>query len=218
MQSIVQQLGNVPFPTNTFERVYMREFRKADGLPFDLARWQPTVDAMLSEVDTDGPIYLMVDQGLVKAGTTQRRPDMHIDGYWHPAKHAHGGNTPGGGHLPSAPPSPGRHVQFSGHGSHSSQAGYSGGWGSAATYGEREAITLASDIAACRVLIGDFNGAPGEGGDCSHIDLSGLRSIILAPNIAYAGNVTMLHESLPVPMDCLRTVVRLNVPGWTPLS
>lgn len=49
MKSIVQPRGNVQFPEFTRERVYMREFKKKEGLPFDLRRWQPTVDAMLHE-------------------------------------------------------------------------------------------------------------------------------------------------------------------------
>jgi hypothetical protein len=43
-----------------------------------------------------------------------------------------------------------------------------------------------------------------------------MDEIILDSGRVYAGNVTMLHESIPVPFDCLRTLVRLNVPGWTP--
>lgn len=37
-----------------------------------------------------------------------------------------------------------------------------------------------------------------------------------APVKAYAGNVSMLHESMPLPTDTLRTLVRINVPGWSP--
>jgi hypothetical protein len=207
MESIIKELGIVPLASNTGERIYMREFRKEDGLPFDLARWQPTVDAMLSEVDTDGPIYLMVDQALVSAGAAHRRPGVHIDGYWHPALHAHGTPTPSPGHSGQPPaPTPGRHIWAA------------GGHGHIIRNDDTvpEGLILASDVAACRAFVGQWEGAPGEGGDCRHIDLSGLHPVILQSGIAYAGNVAMLHESLPVPLDCLRTVVRLNVPGWTP--
>jgi hypothetical protein len=37
--------------------------------------------------------------------------------------------------------------------------------------------------------------------------------VVLESGLAYAGNVTMLHESRPLPVACQRTLVRLNVPG-----
>lgn len=220
-QSIVQTRGAVAFPSFIAERVYMREFRKETGLPADLQRWQPTIDAMLEGVDTDGPIYLMIDQGLVKAGNAQRRPGMHIDGYWHPAISAHGGASRHG----STPPPRRREWEpepvREGHGGqparHSSSR-YSNqeGW-EECDFSYPEALILASDVSACRALSGTFSGKPAEGGDCSHLALDGMSEIILAPNTVYAGNVTMLHESLPVDRDVHRTLVRLNVPGWTPV-
>jgi hypothetical protein len=194
MKSIIEQRGPVMFPQFTGERIYMRAFTQRDGLPFDLARWQPTVDAMLDGIDTDGPIYLMVDQGLVRAGVAQRRPGVHIDGYWLPAIQAHGG---------------GKHVGAWDNGSE-------GRWKRTDTYEAPEAIILASSVTAARAFAGEFNGAPGEGGDCSHIDTAGLQEVILQAGCVYTGNVAMLHESLPVSAACLRTVVRLNVPGWSP--
>lgn len=235
MKSIVQQRGTVHFPQHTGERIYMREFHKADGLPFDLARWQPTVDAMLYGIDTDGPIYLMVDQGLVLSGSTHRRPGVHLDGYWNPGNSSHGGHIsisahggsghgscserPAGGHggersngHMGTPPN---NSDSHGGGSSRHSAGFSS-WAHA-TFAEPEAIILASSVQGCRALVGDFNGPVKDGGDCGHIELSSLREIIMAPHTVYAGNVSMLHESLPLMADALRTVVRLNVPGWSPV-
>jgi hypothetical protein len=79
-----------------------------------------------------------------------------------------------------------------------------------------EGIILASSVIGCRAYDGIWQGEPGEGGDCSHIDLSNLSPVLMLPAQVYAGNVNMLHESLPMGADCLRTVVRLNVPGWAP--
>ena len=51
----------IPFPEFTGERIYMR--RIVDGIvPPDLARWAPTIEAMLAGVNVGGPVYLMVDQ------------------------------------------------------------------------------------------------------------------------------------------------------------
>lgn len=192
-QSIVQQRGSVPFPAFTGERVYMREFRKADGLPIDLRRWQPTVDAMLQGIDTDTPIYIMIDQGRVMAGSSHRRPGVHLDGYWVPAIRAHSGR---GGHVTGEWDTGRRWKQCD--------------------FSQPEALILASDVVACRAYEGVWEGECGEGGDCSHIDTSHMRKVLMQSGVAYAGNVTMLHESLPLMAETTRTLVRLSVPNWTP--
>lgn len=180
--SSVKRRGRVAFPAFTGERVYMREFTKAAGLPADLRRWQDTVDAMLDGVDASGPIYLMVDQGVVRSGVTHRRPGVHVDGYWIPRLQAHGGG--GGQHRTN---------------------------GAA----EMETLAIASDVLGCAAYVGPFDGIPGVGGDCAHIDLCGMQRVEMEPGHVWMGHTLhMLHESLPVPRDCLRTVVRLNVPGW----
>lgn len=182
-KSLVTQLGAVTFPSFTGERIYMRAFTKAGGLPPDLARWQDTVDAMLDGVDATGPIFLMVDQAAVRASATHRRGGLHVDGYWHPGD----GSPANAGH---------RHVH----------AG-----------AQDESLILATDVLGCAAYVGEVDEEPGEGGDCSHIDPSGLLRVELEPGIAWAGHtLNMLHESLPMARACLRTVVRLNVPGWVP--
>lgn len=216
--STILATQSVTFPSFIAERVYMREFYKEKGLPEDLTKWQPTVDAMLDGVDTDGPIYLMVDCGIVPAGTTHRRKGLHIDGYWNPEISAHGYAGGHGGHRSIhsghgsgrrhsyEPPSHKGRSPFHGSGTNSWQD---------ATFEEPEGLILASSIAACVGYVGEFEGPIREGGDCSHIDLSGLDPIYMQANTIYQGNVTCLHESLPVSTDCQRQLVRLNVPGWT---
>ena len=188
--SYVEQRGKVNFPEFTGERVYMKEFYKEKGLPSELSRWQNTVDSMLEGVETDGPIYLMIDQGVVKGGTSQRRGGLHVDGYWNPRISAHGGNT----HIGSWK---------------------TGGWVNC-DFKDKEALILASSLTAARGYQGIWEGSCGEGGDCSHINTSNLKEVVMHAGNIYAGNVTMLHESLPVAEDCIRTLVRLNVPGWSP--
>ena len=188
--SYVEQRGKVNFPEFTGERVYMKEFYKEKGLPSELSRWQNTVDSMLEGVETDGPIYLMIDQGVVKGGTSQRRGGLHVDGYWNPRISAHGGAK----HIGSWK---------------------TGGWVNC-NFKDKEALILASSLTAARGYQGIWEGSCGEGGDCSHINTSNLKEVVMHAGNIYAGNVTMLHESLPVAEDCIRTLVRLNVPGWSP--
>lgn len=214
MRSIshVIEMGKVQFPAFLAERVYMREFRLETGLPSDLKRWQPTIDQMLAGVDTDGPIYLMVDQGHVRANTSHRRPGAHVDGYWIAGHQRHGG-----GHSMSAHGGSGHGSQPrpSHQGSPKHGASASGSWVDC-DFSMPEATILASDVSASRAFVGEFYGAPGEGGDCSLLDLSQLAEVRLQAGVAYAGNVTMIHESLPVACDTVRTLVRLTVPGWEP--
>lgn len=230
IQSIVTQRGAVRFPAFMAERIYMQEFTKKEGLPFGMSRWQGTVDAMLDGIETDGPIYLMVDQKIVEPNMTHRRGGIHIDGYWNPGKQAW--DTPGpnwlyaGGHGHGG----GHRTQPSGH-SHGHIVEPRSGHripvrrGPSSIRPEHrfaesewpaEAIILASDVSACRAFHGEFDGKVGEGGSCDHIDLSRTEEIRLDAGVCYAGNVTMLHESLPLEHGGVRTVVRLNVPGWTP--
>jgi hypothetical protein len=176
----------------------MVPFKKHTGLPTHLAHWQATVDDMLSGIAWEGTIYLMIDQGKVGAGETHRRPGLHIDGYWVPAKGKHGSHK-------SGPSIYGAHVTEP-----FTKFMNNDDWGGAA-FEQSEDIILASNVQAVRGFSGKFNGPVGTGGDCVHVDTSGMDEIILQAGVAYRGNVTFLHESLPVKSDCLRTVVRLNL-------
>lgn len=195
-QSNVVQGGPVAFPEFTGERVYMRAFTKAEGLPADLRRWQDTVDQMLDGVDASGPVYLMVDQAPVRAGLTHRRPGAHVDGYWDPGYQCHGQQPTPPAHRPR-PPSHGGH-----RGRHSRGSS------------DAELLLLATDVLGCEAYVGAVEGTPSAGGDCSALDLGGLTRVDFAPGRVWAGHtLNMLHASVPHRRDCLRTVVRLNVPG-----
>jgi hypothetical protein len=61
--------------------------------------------------------------------------------------------------------------------------------------------------------VGPWDGPIGAGGDCADADLLGTIPVMLDAHRVYRGNVTMVHETMAVPEDCFRTVVRLNVPG-----
>lgn len=210
--STVQQRGRVMFPEFTGERIYMRGFTKAGGLPPDLRRWQDTVDAMLDGVDANGPIFLMVDQARVKAASIHRRPGLHVDGYWQPALKAHGGGGGGehGGHHRAVPVPLGQNVPDGDHLHRKHEQHFHSGH-------DAEGLILASNVLGCVAYAGLFDGQPGDGGDCAHIDVSALLRVDMEPGRVWAGHTLhMLHEAIPVRCDCLRTVVRLNVRGWYP--
>lgn len=195
MLSTAVMAGDVTFPSFTKERVYMAKFFKKTGLPSYLKRWQKTVDAMLNLVETDNPIFIMIDQGVVKPQQSHRRPGVHIDGYWCEELHSHHGT---GGHIMST------------------KAGWQGGsgWVTSGELTAPEAIILASDYSSAIGYTGEWDGTIGEGGDLSHLDLSQMNRIRLQANKVYIGNVGFVHESVPVTEEVNRTLVRLNVKNW----
>ena len=209
-KSIVQARGPVSFPEHIGEREHMIPFTQRDGLPKRLARWQPTVDAMLAGIAVNDEMYIMIDQQFVEAGNTHRRDGLHIEGYWAPQY---------AGHIPPPVPRPGHTWITSG--IHKGRPpGHRSGdnipddaeWGTP-EFEKHEGIFLASNVIGCRAYAGKWSGHIGKMGDCRHIQPVNMREVILQPNRVYAGNVTMLHESIPHVEDCYRTVVRLNVPN-----
>ena len=213
MISTLQAGGPVSFPAFTGERIYMVPFFKEDGLPAHLRRWQRTVDDMLEGVETEFEIYLMVDQKMVEAEQTHRRPGLHIDGYWCSGIQAHGvgGHSVGGGEGPGhntgrhrledLPPVPTKRKPKPRPKKNASAA---------------EAILLASDLSACEGFEGEFDYDVPHGGNCENVNTFRLQRTTMRAGRVYAGNAHMLHQSLPVHSRTTRTVVRLNVPGWSP--
>ena len=203
--SAIEARGPVMFPEFTGERVYMRAFTRASGLPADLARWRPTVAAMLDGVKTDGQIFIMIDQSIVKARTTQRRPGIHVDGAWDVKLGRH--DNGGGGHRQVPPPDdtsrpdwrlPSRHEMR--------DLG-------------KQAIILATDVFASYAYTGDYPELPNADGSFDSLDRSNLEPVALWPHVVWAGDAyRLLHESTEVPRTVHRTLVRLNVSGWLPKS
>ena len=85
LTSVIRLGAAVTFPAFTGERVYMQSFLKSGDevlLPSGLARWLPTVTAMLQGIKTEAKMFLMIDQSEVAQGRSHRRPGPHIDGNW----------------------------------------------------------------------------------------------------------------------------------------
>lgn len=185
LHSSLREGHRVPFPLWTGERQYMIPFKS----PIGLGRWSDTVAAMLEGIEVPRVAYLMVDQGIVRAGETHRRSGIHVDGNWLSDIKCHG--QPGHRHA-------------------------SNRWGHSPTWShfeyEPELIVLSTDMSACQAFIGCVDGQSDHEGSCDHLDLTGLDSVRLEAHRAYVMSAETLHQSLPVEHDCLRTVVRLNIP------
>ena len=159
-----------------------------------LYRWAETIfDMMLGlPVSPRHGFFVMIDESEFPVGRPHRRPGAHIDGNWTPE----GWNTPGEW-------SPGGHTKCS------------------VRDLKPEAIVLASSRYGCDGYVGDFETEEDfrDGGDCSHFPLEKLKRFPIPAGVAAVGNVTFIHESVPIQappgfISIKRQLVRLNIPGW----
>ncbi len=80
--STLEQLGTIVFPAYSDIRVMMMPFCIDDvcgSLPAALRSWEPIVRAMSIPAGI-GIGYLTIDETVVRAGETHRRPGLHVDG------------------------------------------------------------------------------------------------------------------------------------------
>lgn len=151
-----------------------------------IGRWSKTVEDMISGVHFEGEAYLTVDQSHVRVGLSQRREGLHIDGNWIKEQKSWSyWDT----QMWSNPPTWRTSDQLTG------------------------GIIVASDCVPTTIYTGTFSGVIGDGGDCSSLDISGCTQHKTENNVAYLGNVCMLHEATKSDVDCDRTFVRIILPA-----
>lgn len=84
MLSEVIHCGHVALPEFTGTRVMMMPFAldaPSDSLPATLTQWKPALESIVTHSKVKkGVGYLTIDEAHVKAGTTHRRPGLHVDG------------------------------------------------------------------------------------------------------------------------------------------
>ena len=84
MQSEIVRCGHVSFPEFSDTRAMMMPFLLEDpygSLPVSMSGWKPTVAVILTHSKVKSGVgYLTIDEAHVKAGTTHRRPGLHVDG------------------------------------------------------------------------------------------------------------------------------------------
>jgi hypothetical protein len=129
-----------------------------------------------------GTAFLTIDEKVVRAGETQRKPGPHVDGYFLKAEMGwgHGGGGGVWNHSCNILPAP------------------------------RMEVIVASSFPACKAWQGTFDGQPNEHGDLSHLDLP--EGEILPANVGYLLSADCIHESLPMEQDTERTFMRIALP------
>ena len=185
----VMDLGDANLPTWAGLRVMHMPFRFEDVETLPQVGWRKCVESLLERWPGGRPVgvgYITIDQKVVEAGLTHRRPGVHVDGG---ASSGWGGGYPGGSW-----------------GGRSKPRGFGG-----STFGAN-GFVLAASHHACDAWDEQATGV-GDDGQCdvpssARIQLSGGRAFWLAPDAP--------HEPLPLTHRTKRTVLRLSAPNNSP--
>ncbi len=131
-----------------------------------------------------GLAHMTVDEKIVTAGMSQRRPKPHVDGCFVPSRQVWG-------HDPSP--------------------GWLHGCNNIALEDfRRMPVIVASSVVGCRAWRGVFDATPGSDGDLSHL-LFGEGEILPA-NVGYLLSADCVHESMIQAASVRRSFLRIALP------
>ena len=128
---------------------------------------------------------MTVDEKIVGAGMSQRRPKPHVDGCFHPKRNSWGGG--GGAWL--------HYCNDIG----ASEVG-------------RMAVIVAASVAGCKAWKGRFDARPAPDGDLSHIMEQLGTGDVLPANRGYLLSPDCVHESMVFSEPTQRTFLRIALP------
>jgi hypothetical protein len=202
MISIYKKLegSKIKMPEFKKERLlYMHKTNMQDiKLPESFIDYKDSIKSILNKVeDLYNVCYITIDEKIVN-NSTHRRGGRHVDFNWDEnlKTHSDQGGHPRkmqGGYRASGnwdEPKPGWKTELQ-------EAGGGG-------------LLLVSNYSACKVWKGEFDGEIGDGGDCSNIDLNNLESEIMPAGEVYYLNALGIHESLVIPTNVKRSLIRIN--------
>jgi hypothetical protein len=176
-------LAHVRLPYAARQR-YMHSFDIAEPVMAEgFHDYLDTVQTLLKAVGaTHGMAHMTVDEKIVEAGMSQRRPKPHVDGCFMPDL----GRWGGGGWN---------------HYCNNIGAGY-----------KRMPIIVAASVSGCRAWKGQFDGQPTEHGDLTHISDQLDAGEVLPANAAYLLSPDCVHESMVFDQPTQRTFLRIALP------
>lgn len=135
---------------------------------------------------THGQAWMTVDEKIVKAGMSQRRPGPHVDGCFQPAMNWWGQQEERWNHtcnnIERAEPF------------------------------KRMPIIVAASVPGCRAWRGVFDGAPDAGGDLSHIQDQLQDGVVIPAGMGALLSPDCVHESMIFTQDTQRTFLRIALP------
>tara|TARA_R100000664_G_C2752104_1_gene139394 strand:- start:1491 stop:2075 length:585 start_codon:yes stop_codon:yes gene_type:complete len=188
MHSYAKKLNsiNLPLVEGEFPMIPF-DLKTLTGLPEE---FKHIAKAMLKRIEHGGgKAYFTLHGKRLRKGETLRRGGAHVDGNYEPHVMDFGG---GGWKVGQE----GRDVN---HPTHIRQFNSTTG-----------GIVICSNYHACNGWIGEYEGLPNKGGDCTHLALG--ESFELEPDTVYYGNNHFIHESLPMSDDVHRVMARITLP------
>jgi hypothetical protein len=149
---------------------------------------EPVIRLCRAAKATVGVAHMTVDEKVVAAGMSQRRPKPHVDGCFMPQAMAWD-HDPG--------PSP-----YWAHGCNDIRLADVG----------RMPVIVAASVSGCRAWRGVFNGRPASDGDLSHIEYLLSDGEVLRPNVGYLLSADCVHESMIFEKPIQRSFLRIALP------
>lgn len=145
---------------------------------------EPVMQLCRAAGAVSGLAHMTVDEKIIQAGMSQRRPKPHVDGCFMPKMMSwgHGGS---GGWAHSC-----NNISLDKF--------------------RRMPIIVAASVVGCRAWRGVFEGEPTSVGDCSHIRL-GVGDVFPA-NVGYLLSPDCIHESMIQEKTVARTFLRIALP------
>lgn len=184
LNSYFKALGRVQLPYKQ-RQMYMHTFdaenpKMAEGYEDYLVPVQLLLKA--AEV-VRGTCHMTVDEKVIDAGASQRRPRPHVDGCYIPEK------------------------AYWGHG------GWNHYCNNAGTKQGRMPVIVAASEIGCKVWTGMFEGEPKSDGDLCHIVSQLKADTILPANEGFWLSPDCVHESMIQNVKVQRTFLRIALPN-----
>lgn len=181
--STYEDLGSALLPPWSGRQKYMHTFdlgcpEMADG--FD--DYKSVVNLLYEAAGyQSGQAHMTVDESIVQAGMSQRRPDAHVDGWFLPDAGLWYHPTPGPvwAHFCNNVPY------------------------------DRMAVIIASSVPGCIAYTGEFEGQPKENGDLEHIRGQLGKGTLLPANRGFLLSPDCVHESLRFTVPTKRSFLRI---------
>ena len=134
---------------------------------------------------TEGLAHMTIDEKIVPAGMSQRRPGPHVDGCFMPSQMIWGHDGPGWLHTCN---------NISGN------------------VIARMPIITAASVKGCKVYEGKYDATPKSDGDLSHVADGLPQGVLLSENYGYYLSPDCIHESIIFKRDTKRTFLRIALP------
>lgn len=181
LHSHYRDLGPIELPPWRGRLKYMISFNTGSYLMEPgFEDYSSVARALCEAARHQGPAHMTVDEKIVPAGMSQRRPGPHVDGRF----------TQGYWHHP--PPSEPRWAHYCNR-----------------VPVDRMAVIVAASVPGCRVFEGEFEGSPREDGDLEHIRRQLPVGELLPAGKGFLLSPDCVHESVLFHEPTKRSFLRI---------